>query len=207
MAKRVLVTSELPVSAGRGGPRSEPTRRAILAAARARFAADGYERATIRAIAADAGVDPSMVMRYYGSKEQLFAAAAELDLRLPDLSSVPRDQLGLALARHFMSLWESAAGNEDALMFLFRSALTNEAAADRLRRQVFRDQVTRHITGVAPDHAERRAGLIATQLLGVALCRYILRLRPVVEASPDTLIADLAPTLQRYLTGPLSPPR
>ena len=197
--------SDRPAAIGRGGPRSEPTRRAILAAARKRFAADGYERATIRAIAGDAGIDPSMVMRYFGNKEQLFAAAAHLDLRLPDLRSVPRDRVGLALARHFVSLWDSAAGTEDALLFLFRSALTNEAAADRLRRQVFRDQVTRHIADVVPDQPDRRAGLVATQALGVVLCRYILRLAPVAEAAPDTLVADLAPTLQRYLTEPLRP--
>ena len=194
-----------PAAIGRGGPRSEPTRRAILAAARGRFAADGYERATIRAIAEDAGIDPSMVMRYFGNKEQLFAAAAHLDLRLPDLRSVPRDEVGLGLARHLVALWDSAASTEDALLFLFRSALTNEAAADRLREQVFRDQVTRHIADVVPDEPDRRAGLVATQVLGVVLCRYILRLPPVAEAAPDTLVADLAPTLQRYLTGPLRP--
>ena len=71
---------------GHGGRRSDRTRAAILAAARERFAADGYERATIRAIAADAAIDPAMVMRYFGNKEKLFAAAAEFDLRLPDLS-------------------------------------------------------------------------------------------------------------------------
>jgi AcrR family transcriptional regulator len=197
--------SPAPATVGRGGPRSEPTRRAILAAARQRFAADGYERATIRGIAGDAGIDPSMVMRYFGSKEQLFAAAAHLDLHLPDLRSVPRDEIGLALARHLVSLWDGAAAAEDALLFLFRSALTNEAAADRLRRQVFRDQVVRHIADVVPDQPERRAGLVATQVLGVVLCRYVLRLPPVAEAAADSLVADLAPALQRYLTEPLRP--
>jgi AcrR family transcriptional regulator len=194
-----------PAEVGQGGPRSAPTRRAILAAARQRFAEHGYERATIRAIAADAGIDPSMVMRYFGSKEQLFAAAAHLDLRLPDLRAVPRDRVGSTLARHMVALWDSAAGTEDALLFLFRSALTHEAAADRLRRQVFRDQVAPHIADVVPDQPERRAGLVATQVLGVVLCRYVLRLPPVAEADADSLAADLAPTLQRYLTEPLSP--
>ena len=76
---------------------SEQTKAAILAAARERFAESGFERATIRAIAADANIDPSMVMRYFGSKDQLFAAAADFDLQLPDLSDVGRDQLGAAL--------------------------------------------------------------------------------------------------------------
>jgi hypothetical protein len=79
---------------GAGGPRSVPARRAILAAARARFAAEGYERTTVRAIAADADIDASMVMRYFGSKEDLFAAAADIDLRLPSLKGVDPNQLG-----------------------------------------------------------------------------------------------------------------
>src|ERR687890_791509 len=75
-------------------PRSEQTMAAILGAARRRFAADGFERTTIRAIAAEAGIDPSMVMRYYGSKDGLFAAAAAVHLHLPDLAAVPRRRLG-----------------------------------------------------------------------------------------------------------------
>ena len=78
--------------------RSDATRAAILVAARERFASDGYERATIRAIAADAGIDPSMVMRYYGNQEKLFAAAAEFDLQLPDAAAIPADQAGAVLA-------------------------------------------------------------------------------------------------------------
>jgi AcrR family transcriptional regulator len=109
-------------------PRSESTRAAILAAARRRFAADGYERTTIRAVAADAGIDPSMVMRYYGSKDGLFAAAADLDLRLPDLTAVPRERLGETLARHWVALWEGQRSDE-LLIVLLRSAVTNEGAA------------------------------------------------------------------------------
>ena len=78
---------------------SEQTKAVILAAAREQFAKSGFERATIRAIAADANIDPSMVMRYFGSKDQLFAAAADFDLELPDLSDVDRDQLGAASGR------------------------------------------------------------------------------------------------------------
>src|SRR5689334_25384946 len=99
---------------------SEETRTAILTAARRRFAADGYQRATIRAIAADAGIDPSMVMRYYGSKDQLFAAAVDVDLRLPDPSGIPRRKLGATLVAHFLKRWEDPA--DDALLMLLRSA-------------------------------------------------------------------------------------
>src|SRR5882724_4641435 len=88
------------------GRRGEATRAAILAAARERFATDGYERATIRAIAADATVDPALVMRYYGTKEGLVAAAAEFDLRLPDFTVMSKKAIGTALVEHFLTRWE-----------------------------------------------------------------------------------------------------
>ena len=185
--------------------RSDETRAAILAAARQRFAADGFERTTIRAIAADAEIDPSMVMRYYGSKDGLFAAAADLDLHLPDLAAVPREQLGETLARHWVELWEGGLSDE-LLIVLLRSAITNERAAEQLRT-VFGAQVATTLAAVVDDPAEAptRAGLVSTQMLGLALCRHILRLPPVVALDAETLIASVAETVQRYLTGPLRP--
>src|SRR4051795_4810152 len=105
------------MTAGLRPRRSDATRAAILTAARERFAADGYERATIRAIAADANIDPSMVMRYFGNKDQLFAAAADFDLQIPDLSDVNRKQLGARLVAHFLDRWE----RDEALIVLLRS--------------------------------------------------------------------------------------
>ncbi|MFG3299781.1 TetR family transcriptional regulator [Micromonospora chersina] len=178
--------------------RSDATRAAILRAARERFAADGYERATIRAIAADARIDPSMVMRYYGSKEGLFAAAAEFDLRLPDLTAVPPDRLGETLVRHFLRRWEG----DETLAALLRAASTNPGAAERMRH-LFADQLAAAVAGFGTDPAStaRRAGLVASQTLGLAFTRYIVRLPPVVEMAPEDLVAWVAPTLQRYLTG------
>jgi AcrR family transcriptional regulator len=177
--------------------RSDATRASILSAARERFAADGYERATIRAIAADAGIDPSMVMRYYGSKEKLFAAAAAFDLRLPDLDALPVDQLGAMLVAHFLNRWES----DDILMALLRAAVTNQAAAERMR-DIFASQVAPALSTVAPDPAEAavRSGLVASQILGAALVRYVLRLPPVATMDRAELVAWLGPTVQRYLT-------
>src|SRR6516225_42381 len=100
-----------------GPRRSDATRVAILEAARRRFAEDGFRRATIRAIAADAGIDPSMVMRYYGSKNKLFAAAAEFDLRFPDLATTDPKQVGRSLVRHFLERWEG----DEAMVILLRS--------------------------------------------------------------------------------------
>jgi AcrR family transcriptional regulator len=185
-------------------PRSEQTRAAILAAARRRFAADGFERTTIRAIAADAGIDPSMVMRYYGSKDGLFAAAADIELRLPDLATVPREKLGETLVRHWVERWEGGLSDE-LLVVLLRSAMTNEHAAAQLRA-VFGAQVGQALAAVVEDPAEApaRAGLVATQMLGLALCRHVVRLPPVVGLDADTLIASVGATVQRYLTAPLA---
>ncbi|MER7440192.1 TetR family transcriptional regulator [Micromonospora avicenniae] len=178
--------------------RSDATRAAILQAARDRFAAEGYERATIRAIAADARIDPSMVMRYYGNKEGLFAAAAEFDLRLPDLTAVPPGRLGEVLIRHFLDRWEG----DETLAALLRAASTNPGAADRMRT-IFADQITAAVAafGTDPATAARRAGLVAAQTLGLAFTRYIVQLPPMVAMTPEELIAWVAPTLQRYLTG------
>ncbi|PRY02262.1 TetR family transcriptional regulator [Allonocardiopsis opalescens] len=180
--------------------RSDATRAAILAAARERFAAEGYERATIRAIAADASIDPSMVMRYFGSKEKLFALAAEFDLRLPDLTAVPREELGRALVTAFVRRWE----DDESLMALLRAGATNPAAAERMRG-IFAGQVAPVAVRVCPDPAEAplRAGLCATQILGLALCRYVLRMPPVVAMSSAEIIDWVGPTLQRYITGEL----
>ncbi|CAM4000009.1 TetR/AcrR family transcriptional regulator [Kibdelosporangium persicum] len=178
--------------------RSDATREAILNAARERFASDGYERATIRAIAADAGIDPAMVMRYYGNKEKLFAAAAEFDLRLPDLSEVPPGEIGATLARHVITRWE----HDETLMALLRAAVTNEVAAERMRT-IFAAQLGPQVLKINPSRAPARAGMIATQVLGFVLCRYVVKLPPVVDLEPDEVVHWLGPTLQRYLTEPV----
>jgi AcrR family transcriptional regulator len=176
--------------------RSEGTRAAILAAARERFAADGYERSTIRAIAADAGIDPAMVMRYYGNKEKLFAAAADFDLRIPDLTAVARAEVGNVLARHLLDLWEG----DETMMALLRAGVTNEGAAAKMR-SICAAQIMPMVAEFSPDSAATRAGMLATQVLGFALCRYVLRFPPVVEMSSDEVVRWLGPTLQRYLVG------
>ncbi|AHC24534.1 MULTISPECIES: TetR/AcrR family transcriptional regulator [Mycobacteriaceae] len=174
------------------------TKSVILAAARERFAADGYERGTIRAIAADAGIDPSMVMRYYGTKENLFAAAAEFDLELPDLADIPIADIGRALAAHFIERWE----RDEALLILLRAGVTNEAVAERMRT-IFAAQLAPVIGKVIDDPAQApvRAGLAATQVLGMALCRYVLGFPPLQQMSHDDVVGWIGPTLQRYLVG------
>jgi AcrR family transcriptional regulator len=176
---------------------SEQTKAVILAAAREKFAESGFERATIRAIAADANIDPSMVMRYFGNKDQLFAAAADFDLQIPDLTGVDGAQVGARMVAHFVDRWE----RDEALIVLLRSSTTNTEAAQRMR-EIFTAQLLPVIAKVNPVEPQRRAGLIATQVLGLALCRYVLRLPPVVGMSHDEIVGWLGPTVQRYLEAP-----
>jgi AcrR family transcriptional regulator len=200
------MTAGTPGAATAGRERkSDRTRAAILSAARDLFQRQGYDRTSIRAVAAAADIDPSMVMRYFGSKEGLFAAAAHVDLRLPDLSGVPVRQRGRALVEHFIRRWEGDL-SDDVLVLLLRSAVTDERAAQRLKA-VFQEQLVDTMTRVSgPEEGERRAGLIASQVLGVALGRYLLELPGLADRAPEDLVADIAPTIQRYLTSPLPSP-
>jgi AcrR family transcriptional regulator len=182
--------------------KGERTKATILEAARELFGAVGYERTTIRDVADRAEIDPSMVIRYFVSKERLFAEAADFDLRLPDLSSVDRDNAGAVLVRHFISIWEGERA-VPGMVVLLRSASSSEEAAQRMR-SVFGKQVMpaiAHLAGGAD--AKQRAGLIAAQLLGLAFARYIMELPPLSTAKPDALISWVAPSVQRYLTGDL----
>ncbi|AOT62126.1 MULTISPECIES: TetR/AcrR family transcriptional regulator [Streptomyces] len=192
------MTTEVTDPAPEPPRRSDATRAAILAAARERFAADGYERATIRAIARDAGIDPSMVMRYYGNKEGLFTAASEIDLRLPRLGALPAQHVGAALVGHFLDRWEA----DDVLTAVLRGGITNPAGAERMHA-IFREQLGPLVLGLCPDPAEapRRAALVASQILGMALVRYVVKLPPAADLTRDEVVAWLAPTVQRYLTA------
>jgi AcrR family transcriptional regulator len=179
--------------------RSDATRAAILAAARERFAADGYEKATIRAIARDANIDPSMVMRYYGNKAGLFAAAVSVDPELPGLPLEPREAIGRTLVSHFLDVWEE----NGELTALMRVGATDPDAADRMQF-VLRDQLIPLARQVCPEpeQAPARAVLCASTVLGLALTRYVLRFPASVALSREEIVAWLGPTIQRYLTAP-----
>jgi len=178
--------------------RSDRTKAAILRAARDRLAAQGYDRTTIRAVAADAGIDPSMVMRYFGNKAQLFDAALDIDLRLPDLTAVLPEELPRMLVRHFLDRWESDPA-DDALLVLLRSAVTNEHAAARMR-EIFAAQVAPALaTALGRELAAQRAGLVSAQLLGLGLTRYLLRLPAVTALTPHEIEDALTPAIRATL--------
>jgi len=186
--------------------RSQATREAILAAARAQFRARGYEATTIRSVAAEAGIHPSMVMRYYTNKDGLFEAAIDVDLALPDLDRVPVRRRGEVLARHLVERWEGPRA-EEALTLLLRSLATNPAAAERARA-IFTGQILPLVGRVVADPAEApvRAAMISSQVLGVALGRYVVGLPPLAALDREALVAVLAPVLQHHLTGRYPPP-
>jgi AcrR family transcriptional regulator len=183
---------------GMGGPRSEGTRRAILSAARSAFAARGYERTTIRAVATGAGIDASMIMRYFGSKAGLFTAAATMDLEVPDLRQAPAGQRGELLVRYLVDRWEDTA-QDDELILLLRTAVTSQDVATQLQATLGQ-LITAPVAALGGDRAAERSGYIAAQLLGLALCRYILRQEPLASLPAGQVVAAVAPSVQRYLT-------
>jgi AcrR family transcriptional regulator len=183
---------------GTGGPRSEGTRLAILRAARSMFAARGFDQTTIRAVAAEADVDASMVMRYFQSKAGLFTAAVSTDLRVPDLSSAPAGQQGDVLVRYFVSRWEEPAG-DDKLIALLRTAVTSDAVAEQVQATLSQ-RLTGPIAALGAGQVPERAALIAAQLLGLALCRYILRFEPLASLPADDVVAAVGPSVHDYLT-------
>jgi AcrR family transcriptional regulator len=169
-----------------------------LAAARAIFAARGYEQTTIRAVAAQADVDASMVMRYFQSKAGLFTAAVTTDLQVPDLRSVPASHRGELLVRYFVGRWEGPAA-DDKLIALLRTAVTSEAVAGQVQ-VILGQRLTERIAALGDEQASVRAALIAAQLLGLALCRYILRFEPLASLPGDEVVAAVTPSVDRYLT-------
>ena len=177
--------------------KSDRTRAAILDAAQKLFAEYGHDRTTVRDIAAKASIDPALVIRYFGSKDDLFVRAAAFDLRLPDLSKIKRSQIGETLIWRFLELGEGFTG----MTVLLRSAASNEYAASRVR-ELFADQVLPAFARIGSRaNAGERAGLVASQLLGLALCRYILKISPLAEMSPEEIVKHISPTLQRYASG------
>jgi AcrR family transcriptional regulator len=182
----------------------------VLAAARTAFAERGYDGATIRGIATAAGVDPALVHHYFGNKDKLFLAAvdapADPDELLPVVLATPPDELGAAVVRLVLRLWDGPA--RPAGLALLRSAVSNEWTA-KLLREFLVSKVLRKVVstlGFDPDVRAARASLVASQIMGLVMARYVLRLEPLASASPESLVAAIGPTVQRYLTGDVELP-
>lgn len=194
-------------SSGRTGrrPGASTTREAIAAAARARFAEAGYDRTTIRAIAADAGVDPALVVRFYGSKEELFRAVMALPdavaTALTSLADGPRETVGHRLAELVVGVLENPA-TRGIVLGRIRSATSHPDAA-----ALVRETVTHDLLGLAgaltDDEPLTRATLVGAHFVGVAFARYVVLVEPLSTMRAEEVVDVVAPTFQHCLTGPL----
>ncbi|ROQ68083.1 TetR family transcriptional regulator [Streptomyces sp. 840.1] len=179
------------------------TRTRILAAARTEFAERGYDKTSVRGIAKAAGVDAALVHHYFGTKDEVFAAAIEVSfepaLVLPDILGSSPEGLGERLARYFIGVWENPVSRAP-LLAVMRSAMTHEAAAKVLRVFVLRRLLDRIADRLDVPDATFRAELAASHMVGIAVLRYVIQAEPLASADPEKIIAMVAPTLQRYLT-------
>ncbi len=185
-------------------PGAGGTREKILGAARTQFARHGYEGATIRGIANAARVDPKLVLHYFDTKEGVFEAAMEFPFdpaqALPRLLEPGLDGLGTRLALFFLEVWDSPAGARAHA--LVRSVVASETAAALMRDFASREILGRLAERLELDHPELRASLVASQLVGLAILRYVVKVEPLASARPAELAELVGPTLQRYLTEP-----
>lgn len=186
-------------------PGTPDTRAAILAAARELFATSGHSGTSVRAVAAAAGVDAALVHHYFGTKDDLFVAALELpvDPRVvlgPAIAGGP-DGAGERMLRVFLSVWDDPVARLP-LLGLARGMF--DPAGQRLLRDGFLPAVLAPVVGtLGLDRPDVRLPLLASQVVGLIVVRYVLELEPVASMSADDVVAIYAPTLQRYLTGPL----
>ncbi|HEY0541692.1 MAG TPA: TetR family transcriptional regulator [Actinoallomurus sp.] len=181
-------------------PGRSSSRDDILAAARVLFGERGYDKASIRAIAAAAGVDPALVHHFFGAKEDLFAAAMEFPVDpetiLPLILAGPRAEIGERLVRTFLRFW-SDPRLRPQFVGIIRSATTSETGATLLRDFVTSQLFARVAAVLEVPGLNLNAA--AAQLVGVVMFRYVLEMEPMASASDDELVALLAPTIQRYL--------
>lgn len=197
---------ERPRRGRRPGP-SGATRQTILDAARARFAADGYGGTTIRRVAADAGVDPALVMQYFGSKELLFGAVMSISpeamAQLSDAFNGPQDSVGERLTRAYLALFEGEPRHSEPLLAMLRAAITREQAADQLREFI----QARLVQDIRPEYRGdpdmlARVGIAASMLIGVIVARRVVRVPALSEQDTESLVARVAPAVQTVLTPP-----
>lgn len=189
----------------RGRPRGgSDSRERIIAAAVDEFGEQGYDGATIRSIAARAGVDSALVHHYFGTKADLFAEAVGIPLRpdidVPGILAGPRDEVGERLVRYVLEAFEQPDIRRRGVM-LMRTAIGSRLTTPLLAGFLSRELIGRIAKQLGVDDAELRATLVASQIAGLLLTRYVLKIAPMAAASVDELVARIGPTVQRYLFG------
>jgi AcrR family transcriptional regulator len=186
-------------------PGGSDTRGQLLEAARVEFAERGYEGATVRRIADRAGVDAAMVNHWFGGKEALFTASLDIPIDpvelLADILPGDPEKIGERVVERFLTVWDATGGGPLAAMI--QSIASHDAAARMMREFIGNVVVGRIVAAVSPDQHELRAGLCGAQVFGMGMVRYVLKFEPLASADHATLVAAVAPSIQRYLTGPL----
>lgn len=186
-------------------PGNQDTRGQIITAARQAFAAKGFAGASMRAIAADAGVDAALIHHYFESKQQLFLATVALPPELPQLleqvAAGDRSDLGERIVRMVLSVWDSEL--QTSLVAAIRTALTDPALTRSVGEFLALEVIGQvlHRDDLPPEEANRRGGLVASQVLGLVIGRYVLRLPLLVDRKTEDLVAEIGPTVQRYVDG------
>lgn len=181
------------------------SRDAVLSAAREQFSRKGFDAATVRAIAAEAGVDPSMINHHFGTKEQLFMAALESPVDPKDhiaaVLSGPREGVGERLVLRVLTVWDSPAGA--AGVAVLRTAMHHEWSAALVREFILNRAINPLLAGlgVSAEEASWRGNLVASQISGLILTRYLIKLEPIASTPHAVVARALGPTIQRYLTG------
>jgi AcrR family transcriptional regulator len=199
-------STRTPRTGRRPGAAGTETREAIRAAARRLFAERGFEGASMRAIAAEAGVDAALITHFFGSKANLLGAAIDWpfdpERELPRLLSAGSDHAGERLVALFVRTWDRE-GSRHPVITLLRAAMNEPSAADLLADFMRARLFGPLLAELGSDQPDTRANLVAAQLGGLGLARYILRFEPLASAQPRDVVRWVAPCVQRYLTGPL----
>lgn len=176
-------------------------------AARRQFSELGYDRTSMRQIAIEAGVDPTLVSHFHGSKQQLFATAVELPFDpaavLPALLAGNRDGIGERLARFVLTVLSGEDGRS-VIIGMVRAATSEPEAVRLVRERLTHEILFPLANGLGSDDAAYRATLVMSQIVGISMARYIVAIEPLASRPMEEVVASIAPTLQRYLTGPLS---
>jgi AcrR family transcriptional regulator len=194
----------------RGGrrPGTSGTRDAILAAAAHHFAHHGYDRASLRGIAAEAGVDQKLIAHFFGSKQQLFVAAVGLPFNpaevLPAILAGEPDSVGERLAALLVDVLDQPELHQRF------TGIVRAAASEPEVARMLREFLSRELFGPAAELLGReegpfRANLVGSQIVGLIMARYVITIEPLATMAPQAVAAAIAPTLQRYLLGPLTP--
>jgi AcrR family transcriptional regulator len=198
---------EQPLRRGGRRPGTSGTREAILAAASRRFAQRGYDRASLRGIAAEAGVDQKLIAHFFGSKQQLFVAAVGLPFNpgevLPAILSGDRATVGERLAALLVNVLEQPELHQ-RLTGVVRAAASEPEVARMLREFLTRELFGPAAEFLGVEDGPFRANLVGSQIVGLVMARYVVAIEPLASMPPDAVAAAVAPTLQRYLLGPLT---